>query len=98
MSPSSVIRLLLLLATLGGAFWLGSVANENSAVQNFITSGGYVGVFIFSIVNGFNVIIPVVTASFIPALTAAGLNLYALVIVISLGMSIADCVAYFVAR
>lgn len=93
-----ITKIVLLALTLGGAFWLGSIAHDNAAVQNLIVSGGYIGIFIFSIINGFNVIVPIVTASFIPALTTAGLNLYALIIVIALGMSIADCVAYFVSR
>lgn len=93
-----VVRLILLAATLAGAFWLGSVANENAAVQNLITGGGYIGVFIFSIINGFNVFVPIVTASFIPALTAAGLNVYVLIAVIASGMTIADCIVYFLAR
>ncbi|HWO07515.1 MAG TPA: hypothetical protein VNM40_02935 [Candidatus Paceibacterota bacterium] len=98
MKVKSLLRLVFLAATLATAFWLGSIANENAAVQNLITSGGYLGVFLFSIINGFNIVVPIVTASFVPALVAAGLNPYFAIAVISLGMTIADCAAYFLAR
>ena len=98
MKASYVIRLILLAATLGAAFWLGALAQNNPAIQNLITSGGYLGVLIFSIINGFNVVIPVVTPSFIPALVAAGLDFYVLIVVMAIGMTIADSIAYLLAR
>lgn len=66
------LRLLLLSLTLFGALWLGSVASENITVQQLIISGGYIGVFLFSFINGFNVVVPIIAASFIPALSEAG--------------------------
>lgn len=89
---------MLLAATLAGAFWLGSAANDNPAIQNLVTSGGYIGVLIFSVINGFNVIVPIVTPSFLPALTAAGMDFYALIAIMATGMTIADMMAYFLAR
>lgn len=91
------MRLALLLCTLSFALWLGSIANENLAVQELLLSGGYLGILLFSIINGFNVFVPIVTASFIPALALAGLNVHAALFVVSLGMTIADCTAYFLA-
>ncbi len=93
-----ILRLLALLSTLAFALWLGSIAHENEAVQELLLSGGYLGILLFSIINGFNVFVPVVTASFIPALTTAGLNVYVSLFLVSLGMTIADCTAYFLAR
>lgn len=93
-----ILQPALLGVTLLGAFWLGSVAAENAAVQGLLVSGGYLGVFLFSIINGFNVFVPIVTASFVPALSAAGLDTFFLILVISLGMTIADSVSFFLAR
>ncbi len=93
-----MLRLSFLAATLGFAFWLGSVAAENAAVQNLILGGGYLGVFLFSIINGFNVFVPIVTASFIPALTAAGLATVPVIVLIALGMTIADAIGFLLAR
>lgn len=93
-----VVRLILLAVTLGFAFWLGSVASESQMVQELVQSGGYLGVLLFAFVNGFNVLIPVVTASFIPALTEAGLDPYVLVAVMTLGMTLADTTVFLLAR
>ena len=94
----ALVRLALLGATLLGAFWLGSIATENVAVQSLLATGGYLGVFLFSIINGFNVFVPIITASFIPALSIAGLEPFFLILVITAGMTIADSVAFFLAR
>jgi len=95
---ASILRLALLATTLAGAFWLGTIAAENDAVQNLLATGGYLGVFLFSLINGFNVFIPIVTPSFVPALTAAGLDPYFTIFIMACGMTIADSIAYFLAR
>lgn len=95
---ASVIRFALLGVTLAGALWLGTIAAENEAVQNLLATGGYVGVFLFSLINGFNILIPIVTPSFVPALAAAGLDPYLSILVMTAGMTIADSVAFFLAR
>ena len=97
-TPLRIARLTALVATLSGALWLGSLAAENEAVSGLILQGGYLGVFLFSIINGFNVIVPMVTASFVPALTESGLNPTILILVMSSGMMIADSTAYFLGR
>lgn len=93
-----LVRLGLLATTLAGALWLGSVAAQNEAVKGLILQGGYLGVFLFSIINGFNVIVPMVTPSFVPALSASGLNPVILILVMTAGMTIADSAAYVLGR
>ena len=88
----------LLAAALLGALWVGFVVRESPVIQAFLLGGGYVGVFFFSIVNGFNVFVPIVTASFVPALVGAGLNVSIVVALIALGTTIADCATFFLAR
>lgn len=94
----SALRLVVLAATLAGAFWLGTIAAENEAVQNLLATGGYLGAFLFSFINGFNVLIPIVTPSFVPALTAAGLDPYLTIFIMAVGMTIADSIVFFLAR
>lgn len=94
----SVFRLFVLAAMLIAALWLGSVASENAAVQELLTAGGYLGVFLFSLINGFNVFVPIVTASFVPALSAAGLDAGGVIFVMTLGMTAADSAVFFMAR
>jgi membrane protein YqaA with SNARE-associated domain len=92
------LKLIVLAATFVGALWLAIFVQGHPVLQSTLLSGGYVGIFLFSFINGFNVLVPVVTATFVPALSGAGLDPYILVAFISLGMTLADSVAFFLAR
>ena len=94
----SASRLGALGVTLLAALWVGSIAADNTAVQGLILQGGYLGVFLFSIINGFNVIVPMVSASFVPALTHAGLDPVITILVMTAGMTVADSTAFFLGR
>jgi membrane protein YqaA with SNARE-associated domain len=63
-----------------------------------ISQIGYVGLFLFSFINGFNVIVPIVPTSFMPTLLDAGYQFWPLISVISVGMSFADIAGFLVGR
>ncbi|MFW0871072.1 MAG: hypothetical protein ACKKL4_01280 [Patescibacteria group bacterium] len=59
---------------------------------------GYLGLFLFSFVNGFNLIIPFVPTSFMPVLLDGGFQFWPSVIVMSIGMSSADIIGFLIGR
>ena len=93
-----LIKPLLAVIVFGLILWLGYLAQSSSVLQDLASGGGYLGVFFFAFLNGFNVFVPVLTTSFLPVWTAAGLNSIILIILISLAMTLADSVAFFIAK
>lgn len=68
--------------------------NEASGdlVTRFIDRGGYAGVFVASILSGFNLAIPVPVIAFFPSMIEAGLRPVITVALISLGMTVGDAI------
>jgi len=78
------------------AFWLAQFASENGAFAELVMRFGYSGAFIVSLVSGFNLIVPVPAVSFLPLFLEAGLNLWIVLPIMVLGITIADSLAYFI--
>ncbi len=80
------------------AFWLSEAATDNTYVQDIIARYGYLGVFIGSVVSGFNLVVPIPAVSFVPALLQSGLNYWICIALLALGMTTADVTAYALGR
>ena len=93
-----LVSLALLVAILAFAFWLSVAASDNQYVQEIITRYGYFGIFAAAVVSGFNLVVPIPAVSFIPALIESGLNFWTTILILSLGMTIADVAAYILGR
>jgi|SRR3989344_5816288 len=88
----------LLLAIIAGALYLAGLAKENSFIRQIVVEYGYFGIFIISIISGFNLAVPIPAISFLPLFVESGLNFWTSIVLISLGMTIADGVAYFLGK
>lgn len=89
-----LLRLCVLAFAFGGAVFFAYYVHSSPYVQQIVLSGGYVSIFAFSFINGFNVVVPFITASLIPALVGAGLSAPLLILLITLGMTLADMVSF----
>lgn len=103
MLPKSHIKRYSLLALLVAlmialALWFGLFVRENQVAQELIASYGYFGIFLLGAVSGFNFIVPVPAAAFLPALVAANLTIPVAIIAITLGMTVGDMVGYFIGK
>ncbi|MEK9180326.1 MAG: hypothetical protein AAB897_02855 [Patescibacteria group bacterium] len=78
--------------------WFGVEVSENDLAQGLISAYGYIGIFLFAIVSGFNLAFPVPAITFLPAFQAAGLNIPFAVILIIAGMSIGDLGGYLIGK
>lgn len=83
---------------LATVIYVGFLAQTNGYLQELAAQGGYVSVFLLALVNGFNVFVPFVTTSFVPTWTAAGLSFPVLILLITIGMTIADSISFFFGR
>jgi membrane protein YqaA with SNARE-associated domain len=68
--------------------------SRNEAVVDLVERFGYWGMFGASILSGFNVVVPIPIIAFIPVFLEAGLALWAVVLTITLGMTLGDSVGY----
>lgn len=93
-----IIKPLLALLVFALMLYLGYLAQSSALLQNLAASGGYVGVFFFAFLNGFNVFVPVLSTSFLPVWTASGLNSVVIIALITIAMTMADSVAFFIAK
>lgn len=76
------------------AFYFADLARGNENIQKIIAGYGYIGIFIISLISGFNFVVPIPAISFLPLFLESGLNFCITIAIISLGMTIADSIAY----
>ena len=97
-SRKAVIKIVVVAALLAVSFFAAVKLQTNPDLASAIIRFGYVGVFFISVVSGFNLIVPIPAVAFLPALLGAGMDPYILVVVITLGMTVADSGAYFIGQ
>lgn len=75
-------------------FKLRYLTGDNELISDFVSDYGYGGIFLVSLVSGFNFLIPVPAISLLPLFTISGLNILLAVFLIILGTTLADITAY----
>jgi len=88
----------LLVAFIIAAFYLARIAQENEPVRMLVADYGYVGIFVTSVVSGFNLVVPIPAIAFLPLFLESGLSFALIILFISAGVTLADTVAYFIGR
>ena len=91
-----MLGLIVLALVIAFSWWLSGYVSENSEMRELIQRFGYLGVFLISIISGFNVVVPLPAISFLPVLTEAGLNFWLSIVVITLGMTLGDGLGYLI--
>jgi len=89
-----LVRVILILFVIVLALWASWIIKDSEFVGELIRRFGYAGIFLIAVVSGFNLVVPIPTVSFFPAFLASGLNAFALIIVISAGMALADFIGF----
>lgn len=93
-----IIALVVFLLILAVAFWFGHLADRNDFIREIIQKYGLIGVFFISFLSGFNLTLPVPAISFLPAFLAVGQNIWVLIFIITLGMTLGDFLGYIIGR
>ncbi|MBT4120827.1 MAG: hypothetical protein HOA57_03990 [Candidatus Magasanikbacteria bacterium] len=70
----------------------------NGAAQELAMKFGYLGIFIASIISGFNLVVPVPIIGFYPFFLDAGFTSYLLIIIISSGMMLGDVLGFLIGQ
>lgn len=80
------------------AFWLSKLTLENDSIQSIVSAYGYAGIFLISAISGFNLIIPIPVATFLPVFLNAGLDFWYVILAISFGMTMGDTLGFLVGK
>lgn len=93
-----ILNSILLLALFALAFYLAKQAPESETISSLVRNHGYWGIFLVSLISGFNLAVPVPAIAFLPLFLEAGLSYWATIAVVTLGVSMADSIAFLLAR
>lgn len=91
-----LVKLSWVLAIFVAAYWLTSLVQKSGVVRDIVFDLGYLGVLLLSLVSGFNLLVPIPAASFVPVFVEAGLSIWIIIFFIIVGTSIADSVSYVI--
>lgn len=80
------------------AFYFAGLAQNNESVRQAVTGYGYTGIFIVSLIGGFNLLVPIPVVAFMPLFLESGFNFWPAILTITLGMTLADSVSYVLGR
>ncbi len=83
-------------ALVAAGFALGGSIHGNEDAAELVRAFGYFGVFLAAVVSGFNLVVPVPAVAFLPTFLAAGLDLWPTILVMSLGVTLADSIAFLI--
>lgn len=79
--------------------WLNIFLIEHrDIVQEVVSQFGYLGMLTMAIVSGFNLAVPLPAIGFYPVFTELGYHPAKIILILSLGMTIGDSIAYLVGQ
>jgi membrane protein YqaA with SNARE-associated domain len=88
----------ILLLVVAAAFYLARLASGSEVIQEMVASYGYVGIYFIALLSGFNIVVPLPAASFIPLFLESGLSFFPTAFLIASGMTTADAIGFYLAR
>ncbi len=80
------------------AFYFARFVQDSNVVKDIVAGYGYIGIFLISVFGGFNLIVPVPSIAFLPLMLEAGLSFWPVLIIITIGSTVADSTSFFVGR
>lgn len=90
------VFLLGVVAIMVASFFFADYVASSSGAQTVISQFGYLGVIVISFIAGFNIILPVPPATFVPIFLAAGLTMPIIIACLVAGTLIADLAGYLI--
>ncbi|OGZ30299.1 MAG: hypothetical protein A2931_02030 [Candidatus Niyogibacteria bacterium RIFCSPLOWO2_01_FULL_45_48] len=93
-----ILKLAVLVAILATAFYFAQVSRENEMVAELVYDYGYYGIFAVAVISGFNLAVPVPAIAFLPLFLESGLNFWSTIILITIGVTLADSFTYVIGR
>jgi len=95
---SAIVRFFIIIVIMVIAFKVAFVARDSEVLRQFVLSFGYVGILVIAFISGLNLIVPIPAVAFMPLFIESGFSFWITLGVITVGMTIADSVAYWLGR
>lgn len=92
------IRFVSVIVVIVAAFFLTTYVGANSDLQMLVVRYGYVGAFVMAVISGFNLLFPIPAPAFLPVLITAGLDPILSLVVMALGTTMADSIAFYLGK
>ncbi len=91
-------KAVVLILVLAAVFWLTARILDDPELVGFVARYGYAGIFVVAVFSGFSLLVPVPAASFTSLLVEAGLSLPLVLLIITVGMTIGDCIGFLIGK
>lgn len=91
-------KIVAIIALIAFTLWVNTLNIEGSVIESYAERFGYIGLFVVSVISGFNVFVPIPVAAFYPFLLTVGFHPIITVAVISAGMVMGDLIGYSIGR
>ena len=95
---SFIVRFIVLVAVIVVGFWAATFVSGNEVVKDLVAQYGYAGLFFLSILGGFNLVVPIPIAAFLPVFIVSGLDFWTAILIMAAGTTIADTIAFQLGR
>lgn len=93
-----ILRFIVLVAVIVVGFWAAAFVSGNEMIKDFVAQYGYFGLFSLSILSGFNLAVPIPIAAFLPVFIISGLDFWTSILIMAVGTTIADTIAFQLGR
>jgi membrane protein YqaA with SNARE-associated domain len=93
-----IFYVVFLIVVVSLAFWLALIARDNVGIQEIVAGYGYPGIIFVSFISGLNLIVPIPAVSFIPLFVESGLNFWIAILLMVIGMTAADMIAFYLGK
>lgn len=93
-----IFKTAVFILVIASVFYLARVARSSEIVREMVFDYGYYGIFAVAVISGFNFAFPVPAVAFLPLFLEVGLNFWATIILITIGVTVADSFTYLIGR
>lgn len=93
-----LLQILAAVIVIGLALWFAQFARDSDFVKAMVLQYGYAAIFFISLISGFNILFPIPSPSFVPLFLESGLNLWITILVMTVGLTIADLLGFIIGK
>lgn len=94
MKTTTLLKILIFISLFVVIVWFTLLARESDYIQELVVQFGYIGIYLFSVASGFNVLVPIPAIAFVPLFVESGLSFATTIIVITLGLTTGDALGF----
>jgi membrane protein YqaA with SNARE-associated domain len=79
-------------------FQLTNFIISDDYIRGWVVGFGELGIFLISVISGFNVVVPIPIITFVPIFVESGFSIISVIFIITAGMTVGDSLSYAIGR